>query len=128
MLADAKSFGPLIYFVVGLVCDAHLRAQSDGPYPKRPPVERRWAKTWPHCSPNCSDAEMVVFWHGQATFAGHDGLCQETCRDLGHTQMGIATLGNVAETAHHQGWDLWGEIKASQPASLPALPSAPRAL
>ena len=59
----------------------------------------------------CSDAEIVEFWHGQSNFGGHNGLCQETCRDLGHTQMGIATLGNVAETAHHQGLDLWGENK-----------------
>ena len=27
------------------------------------------------------------------------------------TQMGIATLGNVAESAFHQGIDLWGEHK-----------------
>ena len=88
---------------------AYLYVSSDGPYPKRPPLERTWPKTWPNCRPNCTDADMVVFWHGQTSFTGHDGLCQETCRDLGHTQMGIATLGNVAETAHHQGWDLWGE-------------------
>ena len=94
-----------------LQAPAYLFVSSDGPYPKRPPLERTWAKTWPNCRPNCTDAEMVVFWHGQSSFTGHDGLCQETCRDLGHTQMGIATLGNVAETAHHQGWDLWGENK-----------------
>lgn len=91
---------------------AYLYISSDGPYPKRPPIERRWPKTWPNCGPNCTDAEMVTFWHGQSSFLSHDGLCQETCRDLGHTQMGIATLGNVAETAYHQGWDLWGDNRA----------------
>ena len=88
---------------------AYLYVSSDGTTPRRPPVERRWPQTWPNCGPSCTDAEIVKFWHGQKTFTGHDGLCQETCRDLGHTQMGIATLGNVAETAHHQGIDLWGE-------------------
>lgn len=62
---------------------AYLYISSDGPYPKRPPIERRWNKTWPNCGPNCSDVEMITFWHGQKTFSGHDGLCQETCRDLG---------------------------------------------
>merc|ERR1719272_91815 len=91
---------------------AYLYITSDGAYPKRPPHQRRWPKTWPNCGPNCSNADMVTFWHGQTNFVGHDGLCQETCRDLGHTQMGIATLGNVAETAPHQGWDLYGDNKA----------------
>lgn len=62
---------------------AYLYISCDGPYPKRPPIERRWNKTWPNCGPNCSDVEMITFWHGQKTFSGHDGLCQETCRDLG---------------------------------------------
>lgn len=37
-----------------------------------------------------------------------DGVSQETCRDLSHVQLGLAALVNVAETAHHQGVDLYG--------------------
>ena len=51
---------------------------------------------------------MVTYWHGQATFP-RNGLCQETCRDLGHVQLGMAALVNVAETAYHQGIDLYAE-------------------
>ena len=40
-----------------------------------------------------------------------DGLCQETCRDLGHVQLGYATLVNTAETAWQQGVDLYGEAQ-----------------
>lgn len=56
-----------------------------------------------------SPAKVVADWHGQKVFAGHDGLCQETCRDTGHTQMGLAAAINAAETALHQGIDLYGE-------------------
>jgi hypothetical protein len=46
-------------------------------------------------------------WHGEAKFV--DGICQEECRDLGHTQYGIAATANAAETALIQGVDLWSE-------------------
>ena len=45
-------------------------------------------------------------WHGQRDFA-RSGLCQETCRDLGHVQFGFATLINTAQTAYLQGLDLY---------------------
>ena len=38
-----------------------------------------------------------------------DGLCQETCRDLHHPQLGFAALINAAETARIQGVDLYSE-------------------
>ena len=34
-------------------------------------------------------------------------LSQETCRDLGHTSMFLSSLINFAETAYHQGIDLY---------------------
>ena len=40
--------------------------------------------------------------------ASVSGICQETCRDLGHTQLGIAGMINGAETAFIQGVDLYG--------------------
>jgi hypothetical protein len=46
-------------------------------------------------------------WHGQTKFV--DGLCQEECRDLGHTQYGIAAAANAAETALIQGVNLYSE-------------------
>lgn len=37
------------------------------------------------------------------------GVCQETCRDMGHMQMGMAAFLNGAATATHQGVDLLQE-------------------
>jgi hypothetical protein len=47
-------------------------------------------------------------WYNQSVFnSSVDGICQETCRDEGHTQMGIAASLNGAETALIQGVDLF---------------------
>jgi hypothetical protein len=46
------------------------------------------------------------YWYNLGTFK--NGVCQETCRDLGHVQYGLAAMVNAAETAHHQGVDLFG--------------------
>ena len=88
---------------------AYLYVSSDGRIPKRPPPQRYLARTAPTCGPNCTDAQMVTFWHGNSEFLGHDGIAQETCRDLGHTEMLLSTLANFAETAYHQGIDLYHE-------------------
>src|SRR5262249_48334276 len=50
--------------------------------------------------------QLIAFWYNQSTFM--DGLCQETCRDLGHVQYGLAAMINAAETARIQGVDLYG--------------------
>src|SRR5262249_32980514 len=63
----------------------YVYSKSDGPYPKQPPKS------------NKSNAELVSYWYGQSMFV--DGLAQETCRDLGHTQLGFAAIVNAAETA-----------------------------
>ena len=90
---------------------AYLYVSSDGPTPKRPPAQRFLARTAPVCGPTCTDAEIVTFWHSNSEFSGHDGIAQETCRDLGHTQMLLAAFANFAETAHHQGLDLYAEVQ-----------------
>jgi hypothetical protein len=36
------------------------------------------------------------------------GQCQESGRDMGHTQLGLAHLGDASEIAWHQGLDLYG--------------------
>jgi hypothetical protein len=47
-------------------------------------------------------------WNGQTVFnASLNGVTQETCRDLGHTEYGIAATMNAAETAHIQGEKLF---------------------
>jgi hypothetical protein len=47
-------------------------------------------------------------WYNQSVFnASVDGVCQETCRDFGHTQMGFASAINGAQTAFLQGVDLF---------------------
>ena len=46
-------------------------------------------------------------WYGQTVL--FDGLCQETGRDLTHTQWGIGGLIHCAEIAWHQGIDLYAE-------------------
>ena len=50
---------------------------------------------------------LIKYWYGQTNFV--DGLCQETCRDFGHTAYGFAAAVNTAETARQQGVDLYGE-------------------
>ncbi|MFM9597856.1 alginate lyase family protein, partial [Streptomyces scabiei] len=50
-------------------------------------------------------AALVSYWYNQSTFV--DGLSQETCRDLGHVQYGLAAMINAAETARVQGVDLF---------------------
>ena len=49
-------------------------------------------------------------WYGQETFnKAVEGISQETCRDMEHTQMGLAAALNAAETARIQGLDLFEE-------------------
>jgi hypothetical protein len=46
-------------------------------------------------------------WNGATSY--FDGLSQETCRDIGHVQLGFAAMINGAETARIQGVDLYSE-------------------
>lgn len=49
-------------------------------------------------------------WYNQTVFnASTNGVCQETCRDFGHMQMGFGACVNAAETAYIQGVDLYSE-------------------
>ncbi|USX52760.1 alginate lyase family protein [Lentzea sp. HUAS12] len=77
---------------------AFIYLTSDGALPKTPPgsgIDTR--------------AEIISYWHNQSTFV--DGLTQETCRDFAHTAYGLSAASHLAETAHIQGQDIWGEIK-----------------
>jgi hypothetical protein len=64
----------------------------------------------PHAPPGGTKASkdaLIKLWYDQSKFV--DGLAQETCRDFGHTQYGLAAMANAAETARQQGVDLYGE-------------------
>ncbi|WP_071812700.1 alginate lyase family protein [Lentzea guizhouensis] len=77
---------------------AFVYLTTDGALPRTPPgsgIDTR--------------AEIISYWHNQSTFV--DGLTQETCRDFAHTAYGLAAAAHFAETAKHQGQDIWGEIK-----------------
>jgi len=58
-------------------------------------------------------------WNGQTVFnASLSGVSQETCRDLGHTEFGIAATMNIATTAWIQGIDLLATEKDRLAAAL----------
>ncbi|HCU51433.1 MAG TPA: hypothetical protein DGG94_16810, partial [Micromonosporaceae bacterium] len=84
---------------------AYIYLTTDGSIPKAPPGSR-------YDTP----AEIIDYWHGQDTFV--DGLAQETCRDFGHTGWGFAAAIHVAETARHQGMDLYGEMRTRMTKAL----------
>jgi hypothetical protein len=75
---------------------AYFYLKGDGDLPVPPPLGDKTTKE-----------SMVKYWYGQQTFV--DGLGQETCRDFGHLQMGLAAMIDTAETALIQGVDLYGE-------------------
>ncbi|SEG95316.1 Alginate lyase [Nonomuraea solani] len=77
---------------------AYMYLTTDGALPKSPPGSRYDTRD-----------ELIDYWQGQSTFV--NGLAQETCRDFGHTGWGIAAAVHVAETARHQGLDLYTEAK-----------------
>jgi hypothetical protein len=83
---------------------AYVYLSTDGATPVPPPTG------------NHSGSELVAYWYNQSKFV--DGLSQETCRDLGHVQYGLAAMINAAETASIQGVDLIGEEQARISAAL----------
>ncbi|MFE0134468.1 alginate lyase family protein [Streptomyces sp. NPDC059037] len=76
---------------------AYFYMKSDGPLP---------------VSPAGSDIntpkQLQKYWFGEKTFA--DGLSQETCRNFKHASYSLAATAHIAETAWHQGVDLYGEV------------------
>jgi len=72
---------------------AYFYLKSDGKLPVPP-------------RPNIKGQKLVKYW-GQKKFV--NGLSQETCRDLLHTNLGVSASINAAETANIQGVDLYGK-------------------
>lgn len=60
--------------------------------------------------------KLTTYWFRQTTFK--DGLAQETCRNFKHVGYSLAATAHVAETAWHQGVDLYGEVKDRLRAAL----------
>ncbi|WP_327255956.1 alginate lyase family protein [Streptomyces sp. NBC_01244] len=54
-----------------------------------------------------SPDKVASYWFGQGTYV--DGIAQETCRNLMHVGYALAASAHIAETAWHQGVDLYGE-------------------
>ncbi|WP_372446087.1 MULTISPECIES: alginate lyase family protein [Streptomyces] len=84
---------------------AYFYLRSDGPLPERPRGSR--IKT--------AD-DIRTYWFGQRVFV--DGLAQETCRNFTHVGYALAATAHVAETAWHQGVDLYDEIAERLRAAL----------
>lgn len=72
---------------------AYIYLSTDGPTPIK--------------AANCE--EMPIWGNKGYTTPLVDGLLQETCRDPGRANMGLAALVNAAETARQQGPDLYAE-------------------
>jgi Alginate lyase/Carbohydrate binding module (family 6) len=84
---------------------AYIYLTTDGSLPKPPPRSRYDTR-----------AEIIEYWQGQNTFV--DGIAQETCRDFGHTGWGFDAATHVAETARHQGLDLYAEMQTRMTRAL----------
>jgi hypothetical protein len=75
---------------------AYVYLSSDGALPRQPPHGGKG-----------SQSALIGYWYGETKFV--DGIAQETCRDLGHVQLGFAAMTDAAETARIQGIDLYAE-------------------
>nr|WP_063608102.1 alginate lyase family protein [Streptomyces davaonensis] len=52
---------------------------------------------------------LATYWFRQTTYK--PGVTQETCRNFEHVGYSIAATAHIAETAWHQGVDLYGEAE-----------------
>jgi len=75
---------------------AYTYLKSDGNHPVPPSGSQVY-----------TEDQIMDNWYNQTTLV--DGLTQETCRDMVHTTMGLSAAINMAETAWHQGLDLYKE-------------------
>ncbi|RII09271.1 Alginate lyase [Streptomyces sp. YIM 130001] len=84
---------------------AYFYLRTDGPLPVPPPGGTA-----------DSPKKIREYWFGQRTFV--DGLGQETCRNFEHVGYALAATAHIAETAHHQGIDLYGEVSERMRAAV----------
>jgi len=63
----------------------------------------------PDPQPNCQPQPLCE-WYNQTIFDSRtSGVCQETCRDMGHMPMGFTAFASAAATATLQGDDVLAE-------------------
>ncbi|MEU6357519.1 alginate lyase family protein [Streptomyces sp. NPDC047072] len=84
---------------------AYFYLEKDGKVPLTPPG-----------STMTTPQKLTTYWFGQTTYK--DGLSQETCRNFKHVGYSLAATAHAAETAWHQGVDLYGEVKDRLEAAL----------
>jgi len=86
---------------------AYIYLRSDGPLP--PSIDG-------------DGGDVTKFWFSPRRWV--DGLTQETCRDNGHhSQFGLGSALHIAETAWHQGLDLYTPNQARLAAAMELLAS-----
>ncbi|WP_407562795.1 alginate lyase family protein [Streptomyces sp. 184] len=84
---------------------AYFYVRADGPLPRPPPGGQI-----------DTPEEIAAYWFGQRTYP--EGLAQETCRNLMHVGYALAATAHIAETALHQGTDLYAEVAPRITAAL----------
>ncbi|MFJ3193876.1 alginate lyase family protein [Streptomyces griseoviridis] len=84
---------------------AYFYLEKDGKVPLTPPG-----------STMTTPQRLTSYWFKQTTFK--DGLAQETCRNFKHVGYSLAATGHIAETAWHQGVDLYDDVKDRLRAAL----------
>ncbi|MFE6335641.1 alginate lyase family protein [Streptomyces sp. NPDC057806] len=70
----------------------------------------------PAGSSRTTPQRLTAYWHGQSVYK--DGVTQESCRDFRHVGYSVAATAHIAETAWHQGVDLYGEAEERLTAAL----------
>lgn len=60
--------------------------------------------------------KLTTYWFGQRRYT--DGVSQETCRNFKHVGYSLAATAHIAETAWHQGIDLYRDVKDRLKAAL----------
>ncbi len=85
---------------------AYMYISSDGAHPPPAPTGNR----------GDTPEAIKSFWYNIGMYV--DGVSQETCRDFGHAEYGIASSIAVAETAFQQGLDLYAEHSARLRAAM----------
>jgi len=60
--------------------------------------------------------KLTTYWFGQQRYT--DGVSQETCRNFKHVGYSLAATAHIAETAWHQGVDLYRDVKDRLKAAL----------
>lgn len=60
-------------------------------------------------SPGKTPGQMTDIWKGGSSGTAYvDGMGMETCRDLGHLMLGFKSMQYAAQSAWHQGVDVFG--------------------